>query len=109
MKWFIRKFLSVLVIGILAVLASGCFGNYVKNQSEKIELKKTLEAEEMNEITIDGELAEMHIHTHDQNQIYAEVTGKHKNLVTDFQVDTNGKSASIKLSQDRKSPISLNF
>lgn len=109
MKWFIRKFLTVLVIGILAVLASGCFGNYFKNQSEKIELKKTLEAEEINEITIDGELAEIHIHTHDQNKIYAEVTGKNNNLVTDFQVDTIGKSAIIKLSQDQKSPISLNF
>lgn len=110
MKWFIRKFLTVLVIGILAVLASGCFGIYFKDQSEKIELKETLEAEEINEITIDGELAEIHIHTHDQNKITAEVTGKtSNNLVTDFQVDTSGKSAIIKLSQDQKSPISLNF
>jgi len=105
MKWFIRKFLTALGIGIIVVLLSGC-----TDQTEKIELKKTLEAEGINEITIDGELAEIHIHTHDQNKITAEVTGNNSNnLVTDLQVDTNGKSAMIKLSQEQKSPISLNF
>ena len=108
MKWFIS--LAVVVIGILVVLASGWFGGFFGNEAEKIDMKKTLDAEGISEITIDGELAEMHIHTHDQNKITAEVTGRiSKNLVTDFQADTSGKSATIKLSQDQKSPISFNL
>ncbi len=108
MKWLIRICLTVLVIGILTVFAAGCFNNFFKDQSEKIELKKTIEAEGINELTIDGQSAEIHIHTHDQNIITAEVSGRDSNnWVTDFQVASSGESATIKLARDQKFPISL--
>lgn len=73
-------------------------------------MKKTLDAEEVQEITIDGELADIRIHTHHQNKILAEVTGSvSKHRVADLQADTSGKSATIKLSQNQTSPISLNW
>ncbi|MEI3611420.1 DUF4097 family beta strand repeat-containing protein [Pseudogracilibacillus sp. SO30301A] len=107
MKRFIRISLTVVVIGIFSVSVSGCFGNFFGNKSEKIDMKKSLDAEGINEITIDGELVEIHIHTHNQNKIKAEVTGSvSKNLVADFQADTSGESATIKFSQDQKFPIS---
>ena len=110
MKWFVKISLAVGVIGMLAVLAFGYLGGFFGNEAEKIDMKKTLDAEGINGITIDGELAEIHIHTHDQSKITAEVTGRvGKNVVTDFQADTSGQSATIKLSQDQKSPISFNW
>ena len=102
--------LAVGVVSTLALSAYGYSGGFFGNQSETIDMKKTLDAEEVQEITIDGELADIRIHTHNQNKILAEVTGSvSKHRVADIQADTSGKSATIKLSQDQTSPISLNW
>lgn len=110
MKWFTKMSLAVGVVSTLALSACGYLGGFFGNQSETIDMKKTLDAEEVQEITIDGELADIRIHTHHQNKILAEVTGSvSKHRVADLQADTSGKSATIKLSQNQTSPISLNW
>lgn len=97
----------VMIILMLGMLACGCT---YENVAKKIDIERTLNAEGIQQITIDVKLANISIRASHQNQIRAKVTGNvSKNHLIRFQAKAQGNSATIQFSQDQKHPVSYQF